>query len=312
VDAEPVYFTSYHDLSKPTRAAILKNLHITKTSKKKGQTTNQDEIDNVQAVYNAFLENNQSFVHSVDEFIFSVHEEFKESMRDPVEPPPPAPQKVPFEPLPRILRMQRSLRRLRNDPLNYWNCAESEFAYTVAIPPRNARVLSTRTLLFDPPRFFDREEDIITEPADQSFVTQDFGVKQPRGGSRFSTRPTTSVSVAQHTAWPIHFGEVPANKRKICTMTIRNTGLRPIHFGLSQLSQPGLKVMALPCVVYPGLKTSLRVELLATEQGEINDAFRVKSMGIELTVPVLAKIVEPEPEPEQPPEEPPQVEPEEE
>jgi hypothetical protein len=159
----------------------------------------------------------------------------------------------------------------------------------------DARKLSARTLLFDPPRYFKPSAEDVIEPIDQSFVTQDFGVKQPRTNSQFSSRPASSATsrpARQVTADPIKFGQVEVGQKKICVLPLLNSGRNPIHFSVSRLSNPALRVLSLPGVVYPGLKTLFRVEILAKQPGEITDAFRVTSAELQLTVPVTATVTD--------------------
>ncbi|KAK8884303.1 hypothetical protein M9Y10_043411 [Tritrichomonas musculus] len=103
------------------------------------------------------------------------------------------------------------------------------------------------------------------------------------------TRPVT----VKATPNAINFGKVKAMTSASAQLVITNVGKVPLHYSVTQTSEPNIRVLTIPGVVFPGLKMTLKVALLPIKYAQnISTSFQLKTQMFDLSIPVTADIVE--------------------
>jgi hypothetical protein len=154
--------------------------------------------------------------------------------------------------------------------------------------------MSPRALLFDPPRYFTLTKSIFpVRVVEEAFVTQDT-MFMPRKIPLLEARSgnVSSLLVSQGPQM-FDFGDVNVGEKRMATLVFQNKGNRPVHYTLSKLSCPELSINSVGGVVYPGLRTTLKLTLNASEEGMIIDTFQLRTPFGEVDVPVMATVVSP-------------------
>lgn len=103
------------------------------------------------------------------------------------------------------------------------------------------------------------------------------------------TRPVT----VKATPNAINFGQIKINTSASAQLVITNTGKVPLHYSVTQTSEPNIKVLTIPGVVFPGLKMTLKVALLPSRYPQnITTSFQLKTQMFDLSIPVTVDIVD--------------------
>jgi hypothetical protein len=308
-NADPVELISFHHLTQPAiaclqfekmtklvRSNLLKNLHFPKAAKKKpSEGAEDDSVESAEVTFSNANAIRATVMNFIERAVIEAQDKFDEAHLEP-QPVPEPPLKVPpHTPVPRILQTAH-WRTRETTNTNYWLSPESEFAYADASRSGRSNDLSSRTLLFDPPRFFKQNKSNIELIQKQEpFVTQD-GQFVPSGAASKKRlartgRPKSERWIALLGAAVMDFGNVPLGETRIGSMAILNIGRRPLHFILSKLTCPGLSLLTIPSVVYSGLRVRIKVKLEAMTEGMITDSLTFRTAMFERAISVVANIV---------------------
>jgi hypothetical protein len=289
----PMMYLKHSELSKPARANILKNLHVPKPSKKKGEEVQRDPVAEAETALESFLLSHSILMESLVKAFSQVHEVYLQETAEPEPPNEPPAQIPPMTLAPRLLCMAK-MRSVRGPPSDivYWTCPESDFGCPEHEPRVEMKLKSPRTLLFDPPRFFRSSKRPVEPAAEPAFVTQDREYGESREDYSEVPRPKTVFSEGEY----IDFGNVPPNQKRIATMALMCNGPRPVHFSLLRMKHPKLLLVSYPRVIYPGLKVILKVALLPSPVGLISDSVQFRSHWFDWDIPVMANVCDPETE----------------
>ncbi|OHT14906.1 hypothetical protein TRFO_14701 [Tritrichomonas foetus] len=305
---------------------------VKKTNRQKSQRNEGDEeeiISIAESSQQAFLYDHKIFVQTLGNFLERNHIQFEEE-NNPVEESPPEVLLIPPPtPSPYLLEMaanryQQTVSKNASD-INYWNSAEATFSFPLDEPKSLARPISPRVSLCDPPRFTNeknREKDIpnypISSPSSSPPMTPTSSVYIKSIHSRQSDRgqtPLSEVSLSTPVAPPsfpkttsaprtkqasiklnpeiINFGQVKVNTSSIAQITLTNTGATPLHFSTTQPNNKLFKVLTIPGVVYPGLKVSVKVSLLPSEEPQyVSTSFELQTKFFQTRIPITVDIVE--------------------
>lgn len=308
----PSLYMVFEGLSKPNRALILKDLHIPKAPPANKKTkivdlqpfqTKEHLIQKAEDIYLTYLDNCSTFCKQLDKTLESLHEEYLKSL----EPPPPPEERIifmpPSTPPPRILNMIYQLHDSNTNECNlsYWNSPESDFSYPLEFPKVLEREFSPRLALFDPPRAFQQQNERITpRETDDAFVTQ--SEPSVRSGKTIKNEDDNANNIFSSKTWKlntvhskhdsINFGDVLENHRKFASLKIQNISKKPLHyaFDLSEDTH-SIRICSIPGVIFPGLQTTIKVELMPSNPGVINDSFIFRTRDFDLKIPVTANVI---------------------
>jgi hypothetical protein len=93
----------------------------------------------------------------------------------------------------------------------------------------------------------------------------------------------------------INFGTVAERSHSTASMVVKNVGTKPLHFSVIQPKVPCMKVLTMPGVVYPGLKMTLKVALMAPPIGSITTSSTIMTKEIKgpeasRSIPIVAEV----------------------
>ena len=291
-ETPPYIFIKNKPLNKLERINLLKTVHVQKPSRKK---QNDDSSLLEQAYYEA-LEKHDNLLNdatSFDVLLSKALVRAQEQYIDEITPLPPPPEEIliipPPTPNPRLLNMQHNLYDKNDD--NYWKSNESEFGYPLDEPHKSPKIISPRTQLCDPPRFFSPKSQIYHEIKVQndSFVTQKMSsIIYPE--QKTIARPK-SATLSRNI---IRFGEIHVGEKKVAQIMIKNTGIKPLRYNFSQIPTKNLRILTVPGMITPGLSLAVKIELDAVFAEEISTFFEIRtplfSTKIQVTATVLPRI----------------------
>ncbi|OHT03164.1 hypothetical protein TRFO_06840 [Tritrichomonas foetus] len=301
LDQIPQVYLRFKGLNKTSRANVLKDLKIPKVTRKKEtspnsknnvniQSTMTEKIDNTTSLYQTFVNDSKLFNSQIKSYLEKVHEDFIQESLPCEEIEEEKIQMPPQTPNPRVLNMQYHLYQQdvnNNAILNFWECKESDYFYPLEYKAIKERALSPRISLCDPPRYFKKEVNFISPNNSEAFVTQSnrsFRLTNETHSVRAKTMSSKRDS--------IDFGTVKSNQQVTASLKIQNTGERPLHYSYTHILHPSLKVISIPGTIFPGLKTTIKVELSPSPPQEISTEFSIITQGFELLIPVKAHIIE--------------------
>ncbi|KAH0788457.1 hypothetical protein GPJ56_007624 [Histomonas meleagridis] len=198
----------------------------------------------------------------------------------------------PHTPSPRILEAQANLRSMKvadlrdKQVLNYWKSKEAEFAVPIEHPSTLSRPISPRVALNDPPRGTTKmDPPPVYRPETFKPV-----IKTPIVTKRAPPKEQKKPLTVKTTPEVVNFGNIRQNMSASTKLTLTNLGATPLHFSVSQPSNEFVKVLALPGVVYPGLKMTLKISLMPAPKQKISTSFQLKTNLYDITVPVFVNI----------------------
>jgi hypothetical protein len=293
----PLICVQNEPLAKAARSALLKNLHVPKQKKAKKTGEPEDdeneiaEAESARATY--FLESKQ-FAAMLLGRLDSHHLMYLQKITPPPPPPPELIRIPPPTPDPRLMLMQaykRTLGMTADKSTNYWVSGEGDFAVPVAETRVGQKALSPRVALFDPPRCFRPERKQLFPMIPVS--------RRPNPVIRPVLRSAATAKSRQATVRAdrdtINFGTVTERSHSTASMIITNLGAKPLHFSVTQPKVPCVKVLTVPGVVYPGLKMTVKVALMAPPVGSITTSFMLMTKEVsgpeaKKSIPIIAEV----------------------
>jgi hypothetical protein len=286
----PLAISAFEPMAKTTRSNLLKNLHLPKAAKKK-----PGESDDTKAMAEEADKKSLDTRHLIAGLITAATVRaqglYFESISEP-EIPPPVRLPVPPPTLrPRLLKMAHC-KRSSGTAVNYWGVPESEFAFADGSSSGRAAGFSPRTLLFDPPRYFTLAGSQFPRRAtEEAFVTQDTAFVPRTTGSSVPPPEEISRMLVRDGPHIIDFGDVSIGEKRVVSLVFQNKGKRPVHYRCSKLTCPGLSMLSIGGVVFPGLRASVKLMLHAVEAGMLIDGFQLSTVFGEVSVPVMANVL---------------------
>lgn len=309
MEAIPSLFIHFEGLSKPHRANVMKDLRIPKPSansnsvKKKNSIPIESVIENSKSRLMLYLSDCTLLSNALVEQLAILQSYFIEENQPPEEieePPLISPVKAPN---PRVLNMMYNLHRPKapgkwkkgeeTQIINYWECTESDFRYPIDTSNCQCKMLSPRLSLFDPPRNYkpEKPEKSVADD-DEAFVTQTERPVNRQNDAKEKSKKVKKQRILKTKKDCIDFGEVPPNKMAFATLSIQNTGEKPIHFSFSQDDfNRSFRICSIPGVIFPGLRVTIRVELLPSSPKQVDEFFTFLTPFFEMEIPVKARIV---------------------
>ena len=334
----PLIFLINEPMSKQDRANVLKQLHIPKArrggaksnrSGKSGPENEEELISNAESYRQALFCDNKLFVQAMNNLLEKNSIRYEDENRLPEPPTPEVLILPPPTPPPRILEMQAGLYassvNSSNEPLNYWESFEADFAMPLNEPKMLPRPLSPRVALFDPPRddpkkpkypfsdsyniasrySYDENSEIdvsqhnYNEPATINHLPALNKKNTTRKSSNavlsrkalVTGKPNSRPVSVKATPEIINFGNVKVNTAATAQIVVTNMGSVPLHYSVTQTQNPNIKVLTIPGVVFPGLKMTLKVSLLpVSEPTDISTSFKLQTKYFEMSIPVTVSI----------------------
>lgn len=293
----PFVYLENEPQSKPARSALIKSVRPPKARPQRATKGKPVEVrlpPPASESIDAYLASVTAFSTLMNDTLATNQAKYLEEIT-PVPPPPPEVLKLPPQtPIPRLQTMQYDKYEGPVDPknTNYWRSHESDFGFPLHEPRVLPRPLSPRTQLFDPPRFAKEDkhgpapEHSRDTPSGASFITE------PTVPMRYRDTPTDEWrTFLRTTVNGIDFGTVQADTESTASITITNAFRTPIHFAISQPDHEYLRTVTLPGVVYPGLKTTIKVALAKAPPQTIDTFVMFRCKFFEMEIPVTAKIV---------------------
>jgi hypothetical protein len=186
---------------------------------------------------------------------------------------------------------KRTLGMTADKSTNYWISGEGDFAVPVAETRVGQKPLSPRVALFDPPGCFRPERD---EPFPVVPVSRRSNpVIRSAPSSTAIAKPRAATVRADRDM--INFGTVVERSHSTASMVVMNVGTKPLHFSVTQPKVPCVKVLTVPGIVYPGLKMTLKVALMAPPVGSITTSFMLITKQINgpeanKSIPIVAEV----------------------
>ena len=285
LETKPDFFFHVEPLSKVERANLIKSVHPDKIPKK----LQPGDIEAIKGIGFSAIENFHDSYATFSRIVESVVDEAEQQYEiEVIPPPPPPPEQLPIPPqtpAPRLMMMQKDAyeKCVGDTELDYWNSHESDFGYPLDRQRRDETPLSPRTKLCDPPRQPDK-------------YPLEVEVEQPRAVSTMRRRQTVPEEkprpqTAQTNRKSIDFGEVKVGETKRMVVSVKNTGLKPLHFICPLMKSPMLRVLTVSGLISPGLVQKIRLELAPKVESTVQDTLIVRTPLFELKIPVSAQVV---------------------
>lgn len=307
----PSLFIQYEGLSKTQRSNVMKDLRIPKPKKsttssslKKNAPSKQTIISNSQKVYSKYLENCSLFSKALEEQL-AILQTYYIQDHQPEEIFEELPMIIPIStPNPRILNMMYNLHRqnvTKDKAVNYWESTESDFGFPIDVNSCSCKILSPRISLFDPPRNYKQEDKNMFSSSSRknendAFVTQTERSVNHKKNEKMNSSSTLATSFSKSIKKmkdSIDFGDVVANKPAFASLKIQNTGKKPLHFSFTQSDEDdAFRICSIPGIIFPGLQTKIKIELLPSHPQEINQSFTFLTPFFEMQIPVKANIIQ--------------------
>lgn len=286
-DGTETLYQEHETLSKPNRSVLLKTLHIPKP--KKAAANKKQEVVVVDFVQKALeIEEESKIIHS--QFLQLINEILEENETDyhfvvhPIEVPPPAePPMPPFTPSPELLQAQQNLysKKIKKDKvLKYWKSHEADFGFPIHRETPEARPLSPRVALNDPPRFAKTDPDPFPNPNPSHSETIQIENLQPEEENLNFDRN-------------VNFGKVKIGQEKQITISITITTRDPHHFTFTLPSDPSVKILTHPGTIIPNLP--LKMTFLCTGEGEprkVETFTKLKTKTFNLNIKIEGEFIE--------------------